>query len=80
MKLDNMTGTINVHEVLHEGDEVVLRAGTYQGTPGTFLRLREDANWADVAERNGVIRCHPVAWLTLSATHLAGSALVARTE
>ena len=29
-----------------EGDEVVLAAGTYEGTAGVFLRLREDANWA----------------------------------
>ena len=46
-----------------EGDEVVLAEGTYQGTLGLFLRLREDVNWADIRERNGSIRCHPVAWL-----------------
>ena len=31
-----------------EGDEVVLAQGSYQGTLGVFLRLREDVNWADI--------------------------------
>jgi hypothetical protein len=56
-----------VGPVFREGDEVVLAEGTYQGTPGVFLRLRKDANWADIAERNGSIRRHPVAWLAHSA-------------
>jgi len=42
------------------GDNVVLAEGTYQGTPGVFLRLREDADWADIQELNGRIRSHPV--------------------
>jgi hypothetical protein len=46
-----------------EGDEVVLAEGTYQGTPGVFLKLSADPNWADITERNGDIRSHPVAWL-----------------
>ena len=46
-----------------EGDEVVLAQGTYPGTLGVFLRLKEDANWADIRERNGDIRSHPVVWL-----------------
>lgn len=50
-----------------EGDEVVLAEGTYQGTHGVFLRLKEDVNWADINERNGDIRSHPVAWLSHSA-------------
>ena len=41
----------------------MLAEGTYQGTPGVFLRLREDVKWADITERNGSIRSHPVAWL-----------------
>ena len=45
------------------GDEVLLAEGTYQGTLGIFLRLREDPRWADIMERNGKIRSHPVAWL-----------------
>jgi hypothetical protein len=55
-----------VHPEFHEGDEVVLARGSYQGTPGVFLHLREDANWADITERDGSIRSHPVAWLALS--------------
>lgn len=50
-----------------EGDEVVVAHGTYQGTSGVFLRLREDVKWADVTERNGAIRSHPVAWLAHAA-------------
>jgi len=46
-----------------EGDYVVLAEGTYPGTLGVFLRLKEDVNWADIADRSGVVRSHPVAWL-----------------
>jgi hypothetical protein len=52
-----------VGPAFREGDEVVLAEGTYQGTLGVFLQLREDVNWADIMERNGSIRRHPVAWL-----------------
>jgi hypothetical protein len=55
-----------VHPEFHEGDEVVLAEGTYQGTLGVFLQLHEDVNWADIVERNGTIRSHPVAWLALA--------------
>jgi hypothetical protein len=41
----------------------VLADGSYAGTPGVFLPLREDANGADIVEPNGSIRRHPVAWL-----------------
>jgi hypothetical protein len=51
-----------------EGDEVVLANGTYQGTMGVFLRLREDVKWADIKERNGSVRSHPVLWLAHSAS------------
>lgn len=47
----------------HEGDKVVLAIGTYQGTAGVFLRLREDTAWADIAQSDGSIRSHPVVWL-----------------
>jgi hypothetical protein len=47
-----------------EGDEVVLAEGTYQGTLGVFLRLSKDRNWADITERNGSVRMHPMVWLT----------------
>ena len=46
-----------------QGDEIVLAEGTYQGTLGTFLRLKKDVNWAEINERNGRIWSHPVAWL-----------------
>jgi hypothetical protein len=45
-----------------EGDRVVLARGSYQGSSGVFLRLREDARWADITERNGNIRSHPLEW------------------
>ena len=51
-----------------EGDDVVLAEGTYQGTTGVFLRLREDVNWADITEHNGNVRSHPVIWLAHSAS------------
>ncbi len=57
-----------------EGDEVVLADGTYPGTPGVFLRLREDANWADITERSGRVRSHPVEWLAHAASAIPGSA------
>jgi hypothetical protein len=52
--------------VFHEGDEVVLGRGTYQGTLGVFVRFKTDVTWADIAERNGNIRSHPVAWLDIA--------------
>lgn len=45
------------------GDNVVLAEGTYQGTLGVFIQLRQDVNWAEIRERNGAVRSHPVAWL-----------------
>jgi len=69
-----MTPTITANPVFREGDEVVLAAGSHQGTPGIFLRLRPDFNWADIAERNGTIRSHPVAWLAHAAAAVPGAA------
>ena len=66
-----------VAAVFHEGDEVVLAEGTYQGTLGVFVRLRQDVNWADITERNGSIRSHPVAWLDHSTAAIRGSAACA---
>ena len=45
------------------GDHVFLALGTYQGTPGVFLRSRKDANWVDLQEPNGAVRSHPLAWI-----------------
>jgi hypothetical protein len=58
-----MMTTPRVSSAFHKGDEVVLAAGTYQGTPGVFLQLRVDVNWADITERDGSIRSHPLVWL-----------------
>ena len=58
-----MAHTEAVIPMFHEGDEVVLVEGTYQGTLGVFVRLRDDVGWADITERNGTVRSHPVAWL-----------------
>ncbi|MGA2133558.1 MAG: hypothetical protein ABSH50_14785 [Bryobacteraceae bacterium] len=54
----------------HEGDAVILASGTYQGTSGVFLRLREDTAWADITQRDGIVRKHPVAWLAHAAAAL----------
>jgi hypothetical protein len=54
------------NQAFREGDEVVLALGTYPGTLGVFLHLKEDAKWADITERNGEIRSHPVKWLAHS--------------
>ena len=69
-----MINTARVHPVFREGDEVVLAEGTYEGTPGVFLRLKEDVNWADITERNGRIRSHPVVWLAYSRLAIRGAA------
>jgi len=58
--------------IFREGDEVVLANGTYQGTPGVFLRLGEDVSWADIRERNGDVRSHPVMWLAHAAAVIPG--------
>jgi hypothetical protein len=55
-----------VGSAFREGDAVVLAEGTYQGTLGVFVRFRNDVHWADIAERDGTIRSHPVAWLDRS--------------
>lgn len=62
-------------ETFREGDEVVLAEGTYQGTLGVFVRLKEDSKWADITERNGAVRSHPVQWLAHSTATLAPSAI-----
>lgn len=69
-----MINAVHVHPVFREGDEVLLAEGTYQGTRGVFLRLKKDTNWADITERNGSIRSHPVAWLAHSLVVIDGPA------
>jgi hypothetical protein len=67
----NMMDTKLVGPVFRAGEEVVLADGAYQGTLGVFLRLKEDVNWADITERNGSVRSHPVVWLAHS-TRIGG--------
>jgi hypothetical protein len=61
--IDNRTDS----STFREGDQVVLDRGSYQGTPGVFVRLRKDVKWADIRERNGSLRSHPVEWLAHAA-------------
>ena len=56
-----MVSSTPVGNTFRERDEVVLAEGTYQGTLGVFVRFRKDAHWADITERDGSIRSHPVA-------------------
>lgn len=58
-----MTTTKPVGPLFHQGEEVILAQGNNEGTTGVFLKLRPDTNWADVADHNGNVRSHPVAWL-----------------
>jgi hypothetical protein len=68
-----MTSTQPAAIKFREGDPVVLAHGSYQGTPGVFLRLRCDANWADITESNGEVRTHPVVWLAHAESVAPGS-------
>lgn len=68
-----MTSIESATPTFKEGDKVVLACGTYPGTQGVFLRLKADVNWADIRERNGEIRSHPVIWLAYSAKAAPGA-------
>jgi hypothetical protein len=61
-----MMSTSIAGRAFHKGDEVILASGTYQGTSGVFLGLREDPVWADITQRDGIVHSHPVAWLAHS--------------
>jgi len=69
-----MTTIRPIEPGFREGEEVVLALGSHQGTLGIFLRLREDPNWADIRERNGDVRSHPVVWLARSTSATPGYA------
>jgi hypothetical protein len=58
-----MNQTTVAAPVFRVGDEVELITGSYQGTLGVFVGLRSDVKWADLCERNGEIRKHPVEWM-----------------
>ena len=69
-----MMNTRPAGPIFREGDEVVLAKGSYQGTLGVFLRFKEeDVSWADITERNGAVRSHPVVWLAHSASAIPDS-------
>ena len=57
----------------HEGGEVVLAEGPRQETDRVFLHLERDAKWADIEERNSVIRGHLMEWLAHSAAAVPSS-------
>jgi len=61
--MNNVSSLKTVAPEFREGEEVVLAEGSYQGTMGVFLRLKDDVNWAEITERNGNVRSHPIAWL-----------------
>lgn len=67
-----MTSIRPIAPGFQEGEAVVLARGTYQGTRGVFLHLRDDPDWADIAESGGSICNHPVAWLDHVARTVAG--------
>ena len=47
-----------------KGDGVFLAKGTYEGTIGTFLNLKDDdPKWADILEQDSQVRSHPIKWL-----------------
>ena len=55
--------------LFHKGDEVFLAKGSYEGTLGIFLNLRDDPKWADILERSSRVRSHQVdGWNTPSQT------------
>jgi hypothetical protein len=58
-----MTSIRPIASGFHKGEAVVVARGTYPGTHGVFLHLREDTAWADIQESGGAVRSHPVAWL-----------------
>ena len=45
------------------GDNVVVAEGPFQGTPGVFVKLKDDIKWGEINEYNGVLRSHPLIWL-----------------
>lgn len=47
-----------------KGDAVFLAKGSYEGTLGTFLNLKDDdPKWAAILEQNSQVRSHPIEWL-----------------
>src|SRR3954470_16395116 len=49
----------------HQGDEVKLIRGTYQGTTGVFLHVNLDPKWGEIREWDCQVRSHPMEWMEL---------------
>jgi hypothetical protein len=47
----------------HAGDEVVLAEGPHKYVHGTFVRLKDDVEWAAIKQANGAVSSHPVEWM-----------------
>jgi len=71
-----MNQTKVVVSEFRKGDEVELVSGSYQGTLGVFVGLRDDVKWADIAERNGDVRRHPIEWLGHAKAQSSGGKIV----
>lgn len=69
-----MMSSMPIETAFLEGDGVVLARGTYQGTLGVFVHLNADVHWAEITERNGNTRSHPVEWLAHSTSATPGIA------
>ena len=57
-----MMSTQPAGPTFREGDEVVLAKGSYQGTLGIFLHMKEDTNWRTSGNATA-LSSHPVIWL-----------------
>jgi hypothetical protein len=68
---------MNTDLTFHEGDEILLAEGSYQGTQGVFSRFTEDPNWAVITESSGTVRNHPLAWLAHPQSAFSGAASTA---
>jgi hypothetical protein len=55
----------SVAHAFHNGDQGYLEKGSYQGTIGTFLNLRNDPKWGDICESGESVRAHLEEWLAL---------------
>jgi hypothetical protein len=61
--MNRITATV-AHPQFRPGDSiVVLCEGRYNGIAGRFVGLRDDPNWAEIEQSDGLIRSHPVQWL-----------------
>lgn len=62
----------------HAGDLVVLIEGPHKYERGTFMRLKDDVEWATIKETDGAISSHPVAWMLADRELLSYTSLTGR--